>query len=143
MGSFIQGRMVLPFQLERTENLFLSSSRRETAAGPAGESLDYIHSFTQTRNSKKGLLQFALNQHREMLTSKCSNFILQGPVQFISPVVNWRNTKDLCPQKMRNTYLYLCHFIKHCLVTGLRTLSSTVHIYFLSNLCMLHYFNGF
>lgn len=49
------------------------------------------------------------------------------------------NTKDLCPQKMRNTYLYLCHFIKHCLVIGLMTLSSTVRISFLSNLCILHY----
>lgn len=24
-----------------------------------------------------------------MLTLKCSNFILQGPVQFISPIINW------------------------------------------------------
>lgn len=30
MGPFIQGRMVLPFQPERTESLFLSPSRRET-----------------------------------------------------------------------------------------------------------------
>lgn len=42
--------------------------------------------------------------------------------------------KGLCPLKLRNTYLYLCHSIKYCLVTGLMTLSSTVFI-FLPDLC--------
>lgn len=60
-------------------------------------------------------------------------------INFSSGKLTPINTKDLCPQKLRNTYLYLCHSIKHCLVTGLTTLSSTVLLSFLPNLCTLHY----
>lgn len=70
MGPFIQGRMVLPFWLERTESLFLSSCRRQTAAGPSGESLNYIYtvSLSQEMARKSSSSLYTENQHREMLT---------------------------------------------------------------------------
>lgn len=118
MGPFIQGRMVLPFQLERTESLFLSSSRRETLQLACLEN----HSTTFTAllrvkqwQEKSSSSLCTENQHREMLTLRCSNFILQGSFQLTSPAGS-RHHEYKSPVKLINIYLYLCNFIKYCLV---------------------------
>lgn len=56
------------------------------------------------------------NQHREMLTLRCSNVILQGSFQLTSPAGSRPHEYKKSPVKLRNTYLYLCNFIKYCLV---------------------------
>lgn len=66
MGPFIQGRMVLPFQLRHWKSLSPFLQEGNAAAGLSGESLSYIHSFTQRQAMEEKSLPSLCtgNQHR-------------------------------------------------------------------------------
>lgn len=61
MGPFIQGRIVLPFQLGKTESLSVLLEKRNSAAGMSGESLNYIHSFTKNQAMARKVLIFTMH----------------------------------------------------------------------------------
>lgn len=126
MGPFIQGRMVLPFQLKRTESLFLSFSRGETLqlARLTNHSTIFTASLTAKEWQEKS--SSLCTEHRELLTLRCSNFILQGPVQSISPLGSWppqtqkiyahRNWETLICTFAIPSNTVLWQVLQHCLV---------------------------
>lgn len=126
MGPFIQGRMVLPFWLERTESLFLSSCRRQTAAGPSGESLNYIYTVSLSQEMARKVFIFTLHWKPTKRNVDLKVFKFHpsktNSIHFSCRKLTPTSTKDLCPVELRNMYLYLCHFIKYYLVTVLMTL---------------------
>lgn len=101
MGLFIQGRMVLPFWLERTESLFLSSSRRQTAAGPSGESLNYIYTVSLSQEMAKKKIFIFILQWKPTQRNVDLKVFKFHPSK--TNAIQYTSTKDLCPVKLRNT----------------------------------------